>query len=99
MKIITLQLIKANSRIDDNAEDELLRQIGDAAEEMALHIMGDRTVDDILDEYDGKMPASIKQACLMLAEHLYTHRSAVSNQTLSSVPYTIDAMLYPYIRY
>ncbi len=98
MQIINLRLLKANSRIDDDTEDELLTQIGNAAEEMALHIMGDRTIDSLYEEY-GQIPASIKQACLMLAEHLYTHRSPVSGQTLSSVPYTIDAMLYPYIRY
>ena len=97
MRIITLQQIKDNSRIESTVEDAVLEQIGDAAEEMVMNLM-DRTYEDVLAEF-GEIPAPIVRACLALAEHLYNHRGIVSQQSLSAIPYTIDAMIKSYIRY
>ena len=97
MTIVTLEEIKANSRIEGNAEDTLLESLGEAAEVTGLNLI-ERTQEDIEAEF-GKMPAPIRQAILMYADHLYNHRGIVNPTALYNVPYSIDAMIKPYIRY
>ena len=97
MTIISLEEIKANSRIEGNAEDTLLESLGEAAEVTVLNLI-ERTQEDIEDEF-GKVPAPIRQAILMYADHLYNHRGIVNPTALYNVPYSIDAMIKPYIRY
>lgn len=97
MTIITLEEIKANSRIEGNAEDTLLESLGEAAEVTVLNLI-ERTQEDIEAEF-GNVPAPIRQAILMYADHLYNHRGIVNPTALYNVPYSIDAMIKPYIRY
>lgn len=97
MTIVTLEEIKANSRIEGNAEDTLLESLGEAAEVTVLNLI-ERTQEDIEAEF-GKVPAPIRQAILMYADHLYNHRGIVNPTALYNVPYSIDAMIKPYIRY
>lgn len=97
MTIVTLEEIKANSRIEGNAEDTLLESLGEAAEVTVLNLI-ERTKEDIEEEF-GKVPAPIRQAILMYADHLYNHRGIVNPTALYNVPYSIDAMIKPYIRY
>ena len=97
MNIVSLEEIKANSRIEGNAEDTLLESLGEAAEVTVLNLI-ERTQEDIEAEF-GKVPAPIRQAILMYADHLYNHRGIVNPTALYNVPYSIDAMIKPYIRY
>lgn len=97
MTIVSLNEIKANSRIEGNAEDTLLESLGEAAEVTVLNLI-ERTQEDIEAEF-GKVPAPIRQAILMYADHLYNHRGIVNPTALYNVPYSIDAMIKPYIRY
>lgn len=97
MTIVSLEEIKANSRIEGNAEDTLLESLGEAAEVTVLNLI-ERTQEDIESEF-GKVPAPIRQAILMYADHLYNHRGIVNPTALYNVPYSIDAMIKPYIRY
>ena len=97
MTIVSLEEIKANSRIEGNAEDILLESLGEAAEVTVLNLI-ERTQEDIEAEF-GKVPAPIRQAILMYADHLYNHRGIVNPTALYNVPYSIDAMIKPYIRY
>lgn len=97
MTIISLEEIKANSRIEGNAEDTLLESLGETAEVTVLNLI-ERTQEDIEAEF-GKVPAPIRQAILMYADHLYNHRGIVNPTALYNVPYSIDAMIKPYIRY
>ena len=97
MTIISLEEIKANSRIEGNAEDTLLESLGEAAEVTVLNLI-ERTQEDIEAEF-GNVPAPIRQAILMYADHLYNHRGIVNPTALYNVPYSIDAMIKPYIRY
>lgn len=97
MTIVSLEEIKANSRIEGNAEDTLLESLGEAAEVTVLNLI-ERTQEDIEAEF-GKVPAPIRQAILMYADHLYNHRGIVNPTALYNVPYSIDAMIKPYIRY
>ena len=97
MTIVSLEEIKSNSRIEGNAEDTLLESLGEAAEVTVLNLI-ERTQEDIEAEF-GKVPAPIRQAILMYADHLYNHRGIVNPTALYNVPYSIDAMIKPYIRY
>lgn len=97
LRIITLNEIKANSRIDGSDEDALITSMGEAAEQGVLNVL-DRSYDDIIVEY-GSIPAPIKQACLALADHYYHHRGIVNPTALYNIPYTIDFALKPYIKY
>ncbi len=96
MEIVSLEQIKTNSRIDGNEEDGIVEQIGETAETLVQAIM-ERPWEDLQQEF-GTVPAPVVRAVLCLADHLYTHRAAVSGTALYAVPYTIDAMLKPYCR-
>ena len=97
MTIVTLKEIKNNSRIEGDAENDYLESLGETAEVTVLNLI-ERTQEDIEAEF-GKVPAPIRHAILMYADHLYNHRGIVNPTALYNVPYSIDAMSKPYIRY
>ena len=99
MKYLTFELIKAQLRLDDaqaEAEQALLVMYGEAAEETVLNILA-RSYEDVLETY-GKMPTTLVQASLMLVDVSYQHRSPVSAQNMSIVPYTFDLLIKPYMK-
>ena len=101
MKFLTLEYIKAHSRIDYDCEDGLLELYGTAAESvLAQHLGRCKTVDDMVesltDEF-GEVPASILQAGLMLVDTSYQYRSPVSQTSLYAVPYTFEFLVRPYM--
>jgi len=96
MQIITLAAIKSNSRIDGNIEDSILETYGESAEAMVESMM-ERSWDSVLDEY-GYIPAPLVHACLELVDHWYHYRGIVSTTALYNVPYTIDALIKPYVQ-
>ena len=97
MTIVTLKEIKDNSRIEGDAENKYLESLGETAEVTVLNLI-ERTQEDIEEEF-GNVPAPIRHAILMYADHLYNHRGIVNPTALYNVPYSIDAMIKPYIRY
>lgn len=97
MTIVTLKEIKDNSRIEGDAENDYLESLGETAEVTVLNLI-ERTKEDIEAEF-GSVPAPIRHAILMYADHLYNHRGIVNPTALYNVPYSIDAMIKPYIRY
>lgn len=96
MEVVSLGELKANSRIDGTEEDAVLEQIGETAEAMVQAIM-ERDFADLAEEF-GSVPAPVVRSILCLADHLYTHRAAVSSSSMYAVPYTIDMMLKPYCK-
>jgi hypothetical protein len=46
----------------------------------------------------GRIPAPLIHASLMLVDVSYQHRSPVSPQNMSIVPYTFDILVKPYMR-
>lgn len=96
MKYITIEQIKQHCRIDGTTEDQVLELYGAAAEETMLNYIGS-TYEEIT--ADGNpMPKPLVQATLMLVDVSYQHRSPVSSQTMSVVPYTFDILVKPYIK-
>lgn len=98
MKWLTLQLIKQQCRIEQDftEEDDLLEMYGESAEDAVLKMLG-RTYEDVMESY-GAVPKSVIHATLMLCDISYQHRSPVSPQNMSLVPYTFDLLLKPYMR-
>lgn len=96
MKWLTIDYIKAHSRIDFDCEDTLLELYGSAAEDTVLNDCN-TTYEDVVEEY-GDIPPALVQASLMLVDLSYTQRSPVSTQSLYTVPYTFDALIKPYMK-
>lgn len=100
MKWLTFELIKAQLRLDDQQaalERSLLELYGDAAEETVLALTC-RTEASLRTIGGGSIPSRIIQASLMLVDLSYKERSPVSSQNMSSVPYTFDLLIKPYMR-
>ena len=96
MKWLTIDYIKQHSRIDFDCEDELLELYGSAAEDSVLTLCS-RTYDDLIDTY-GEVPPALYQASLMLVDVSYTHRSPVSPQNMSIVPYSFELLVKPFVK-
>lgn len=96
MKWLSLSLIKQHSRIEYDCEDSLLTIYGEAAEETVLNIVN-RSYEELKGDGD-TVPAPIIQASLMLVDHSYQQRSPVSSLNMSSVPYTFDTLIKPYMK-
>jgi len=88
--------MRKHSRIEYHCEDDLLELYGEAAEATLLNYIG-MSYDEIVGE-DGKVPAPLMQAALMLVDVSYQFRSPVSSQNMSIVPYTFDILVKPYVK-
>lgn len=95
MEYLTVEYIKAHSRIDYDCEDDLIDLYGSAAERAILNLLG-RSLDDLKEANDGLVPPDVIVATFQLADNLIRHRSPVEQVSLSSVPYGYDLMLKPY---
>lgn len=99
MKYLTFERIKQQLRLDDaqaEMENDLLTMYGESAEEVVMNTI-QRDYQNIMETY-GAVPAPIIHAALMLVDVSYQHRSPVSPQNMSTVPYTFDLLLKPYMR-
>lgn len=95
MNIVTLAEIQAHARIDCECQSEELEFYAESAEAVVETMLG-RSYFDLLVEY-GTVPVPVKHAVLMLVSFSYSQREPASVQNLSKVPYTIDALLRPYM--
>ena len=97
MKWLTKERIKQQCRIepDFTEEDSLLEMYGESAEEVLLNHLN-RSYEDLMEVY-GHIPAPLVHASLMLVDVSYQHRSPVSPQNMSIVPYTFDILVKPYM--
>lgn len=97
MKILTLDYIKQHLRLDCTCEGEILELYGNAAEQTIATYIGYQTVEDMVEALD-PFPVPLIQAALMLVDTSYQHRSPISSQNLSIVPYTFDILVKPYVK-
>ncbi len=96
MEYLTVEYIKAHSRIDYDCEDDLIDLYGTAAEEAILNLLN-RTLEDLKEANGGMVPATVIEATFTLADNLIRHRSPTEQTSLSVVPYGFDLMLKKYI--
>ena len=97
MKFLTIDYIRAHSRLDFDCENNLVEVYGSSAEEVVLNILG-RTLEDIREEFNGEVPANIIHAALLLTDFSYQHRTAAESIPLSAIPYGVDFLLLPYTK-
>ncbi|MCM1484077.1 MAG: head-tail connector protein [Muribaculaceae bacterium] len=98
MSATKLELLKKHVRADDFSEDDgYLAHLLDAAEEYVV-IATRRTVEELTDGNGGEFPAPLKHAVMMLAAHWYNQREAVSGGQMAEVPYTVQALVKPFIK-
>lgn len=98
MEPVDFALFKAHVCADDlSADDALLAEYLAAA---TAKVVQDtcRTEAELLAEGDGKLPAPLKQAVLLLGGHWYNQREAVAGVQMHSVPLAYDALVRPYRR-
>lgn len=105
MKYLTIDYIKAHSRIDFDCDDAQLQLYGEAAEEAMLNLLA-RSYEDIVEtfgrvtgdeETDMPVPASIVNGTLLIACYLYENRS-IDSQVKSEVVPGLPLLIKPYMR-
>ena len=95
MATVDIALLKQHVRADDFSEDDAyLAHSLDAAETYVCSATN-RTSAELV-QGDGKLPATLQQAVLMIAGHWYNQREAVSGVQMAEVPYTLQALIKPY---
>lgn len=70
--LVGLDLIKRQCRVDFDDDDKLLEAIGEAAEAEVIRIT-ERTLDELLEMGDGRLPVQLRQAVLVRAAQLYAN--------------------------
>lgn len=95
MKYLTLEYIKAHSRVDYDCENELINKYASAAEVAILNLIG-QSYDELLETY-GEVPEPVVQATFELTDNLIQHRAPGEQVNISIVPYNFDLMLKKYI--
>ena len=94
-EVVSLNEFKANSRIETNDEDEVLEALLSAAENMISRAIR-RERCEVEADFCG-IPPELRQAVLMLADHLYVNRGATSPVQHNIVPLGIREMILPYV--
>lgn len=81
MEYLTLDEIKQQLIIDQSFTDDdtYLTALGDTAEAMVAKQL-DKTLEDVVSENDGELPATLKHAMKLLIEYLYDNRGSGDNQ-------------------
>lgn len=113
LRIVSLEELKAQMRVEDNVEDELIGAYGRAAEGTVLRHTG-RTVSELClmnyEEQNGPLPegqdvpgtewfpSSLKVAVLMFAAQLYRNREPVSAGPMTAIPYTLEVLVKPWTK-
>lgn len=99
MQMITMEYIKAHSRIDEiregSAEESLLELYAESAEQTVLNYL-ERSLEEIYELWGG-VPAPVVQACLLLVDQSYQFRTPMTTMQLYRVDYSFDALLKPYM--
>lgn len=104
LRVVTLDDLKKQMKIDFEEDDELIQVYGMAAEDAIINATR-RTYEELVDENRKRrnneavgFPKMLHAAVLMLAAQLYKNREPVSGLSQSIVPYTLDSMIKPWIK-
>nr|DAJ47720.1 MAG TPA: Head Tail Connector Protein [Caudoviricetes sp.] len=102
LKIVTLEDLKGQMRIDFEEEDNLITVYGEAAEAAVVNATR-RSVEELMSENEkrtgiSEFPPALYVAILMMAAQLYRSREPVSGLSQVLVPYTYDYLVKPWIK-
>lgn len=95
MQWLTLKLIKQQSRIENDYENDLLTLYGESAEEVVLNYI-DLTYEEICEKNGGKFPSSLVLASLMLTDCSYKYRTFATPSHLENQG-AFDRLVKPYM--
>lgn len=90
--IATIEEVKKHLVIEHNEDDNYIKDLINVAECSVLDYCN-------LPYYTNPVPAPIKQAILLVVGNLYANREPISFSTPYKIPYTVDFLLAPYIKY
>lgn len=110
LRVVTLEELKMQMRVDLEEEDAIIEAYGIAAEDTVAS-MTRRTLEElaVIGRAEGQMdgdvtdmvtdfPARLKVAVLMLAAHWYRNREPVATVAMNAVPYALEVLVKPYRR-
>ena len=98
MAVVSLALFKKHVRADDfSDDDENLAHLIYAAE-VSVITATKRTEAELTALNNGKFPAPLQQAVMMLAAHWYNQRESVSTTQMHQVPDALQSLIKPYRR-
>ncbi len=98
MAVVSLALFKKHVRADDfSDDDEYLAHLIYAAE-VSVITATKRTEAELTALNNGKFPAPLQQAVMMLAAHWYNQRESVSTTQMHQVPDALQSLIKPYRR-
>ena len=108
LRVVTLDELKMQMRVDLEEEDAIIEAYGIAAEDTVAS-MTRRTLEELAvigraeDQLTGEVedvaadfPARLKIAVLMLAAHWYRNREPVATVAMNAVPYALEVLVKPY---
>lgn len=98
MEIVGFDLFKKHVRVDDlDDDDDKLRLALDAATAAVVRYTN-RTVEELVDMGSGGFPPELRSAIVMWGAHLYKEGEGVSGVSMHEIPYTISALLKPFVK-
>lgn len=85
----------------DNIDDSTSTYLSDliAASTQSVENVIQQKLTDVSAANGNALPAPLKQAILLLAANLYANREPVAYGTPQRIPYTLDYLIRPYIKY
>lgn len=110
LKVVDIETLKAQMRVDFDDEDALIELYGEAAEDVVIRGTR-RSLDELrrigYEEQTGEaapedlpegewFPTRLKLAVLMMAAHSYRNREPVASVGQNVVPYAYDVLVKPY---
>ena len=114
LKVVTLEELKLQMRVDFEDEDTLIEAYGLAAEAVCVdstrrtleelawigykEATGEEPGEGVEIDVRKDFPSRLKIAVLMLAAHLYRNREPVATVAVNAVPYAWEVLTKPYRR-
>lgn len=85
----------------DNITDGETQYLSDLLEASAETVENkiQQSISDVSADNDGEIPAPLKQAILLIAANLYANREPVAYGVPQRIPYTLDYLIEPYVKY
>ena len=95
---ITVSELEKQCNIDNVTESEThyLEDLLDASTTTVENKIQQKLADVLV---DGVLPVPLKQAILLIAANLYANREPVAYGVPQRIPYTLDYLIQPYIKY
>lgn len=93
---VTLEHLKKQCYVDSSDDDEYMLSLIEVAE---------KSVENDIQQplaglaVEGNLPAPLVHAILLIAANLYTNREPVAFANPQVVPYTLQYLIRPYIKY